>query len=155
MARLMSPHPLLMRAPPIMLLIGAIAAGCTAEPLEPASGSIETVPLHILARNIASYRGQTVRTCGREIEPARYSNGEIIYWRLSVIDPTSPYRFPARVIIPSCNGERPRLRGGCISGRVAREDGSLDPPESVVIGSHEIMSHEWWLHPQCPIRRRP
>jgi len=68
---------------------------------------------------------------------------------LSVRDPTSRYGFPALVYIRSCTERRPRLVRGCIVGRVAREDGSLDPPISRIVSDHQISNSEWWLHPHC------
>jgi hypothetical protein len=68
------------------------------------------------------------------------------------MDPTSPHGSTVYVVVPACNGQAPRLVRGCITGRIAREDGSLDVPDYETIGSHLIGSEEWWLHPQCPAR---
>jgi|GEM_PF-2950879 len=126
------------------------ATGCTHEAVEPSAASaVETVPLHVLARNIGDYRGQIVRTCGGRPSPVRSPDGEIREWELRVTDPTSEHRFTAFVIVPSCNGQMPRLVDGCVTGRVAREDGSLDPPTSMSVISHFIGSDEWWIHPPC------
>lgn len=137
-----------------ILLMCALLGSCAPEQAPaPSASLVPAVPLHVLARTIADFRGRTVRTCGSQLQPAWGASGEVANWRLSVRDPTGPYHFPAIVILPSCNGERPRMeRGGCITGRIAREDGSLDDPDVEIIGSHQIMNYEWWLHPQCPSR---
>ena len=135
----------------LTLATACMLVGCMAEPPSPAAlNGVETVPLHVLARTINNYRGRTVRTCGRELTPITQANGDIRSWELRAVDPTSPHAFTAYVIIPACNGRRPRLDESCAIGRIAREDGSLDPPEDIAIGSHMIGSQEWWLHPQCP-----
>lgn len=133
--------------------LAGFAAACTQALLEPTSQpAVETVPLHILARNIASYRGRTVRTCGRW-RGAQRSGAQVRAWQLSRVDPTSAYRFSASVLVSECRGRRPRLADGCIVGTVAREDRSLEPPDSIIVTDHQIISYEWWLHPQCTLPR--
>jgi len=135
------------------LLVAAclLATGCRERSAHSASGqSVVTVPLHVFARNAADYRGQTIRTCGREVRPITQSNGEIRSWQLRAIDPTSPHRFEAFVVLPACGSRPPRLEHGCVTGRIAREDNSLDVPDAIIVTDHAIGSEEWWLHPSCP-----
>ena len=137
-------------------LIGTLAAACASEqqPRTAIASPVPTVPLHVLARTVADFRGQTVRTCGPELQAGRWPNGEVAYWSMRAKDPISRHNnIYSGVHIASCGGERPPVdTDGCVTGRVAREDGSLEAPTEVIIGSHEIVSFEWILHPQC---RRP
>jgi hypothetical protein len=107
--------------------------------------------LHVLARNIADFRGRTVRTCGPELQAGRGPNGEVAYWSMLARDPISRHNnIYSGVHIAPCGGERrPVDADGCVTGRIAREDGSLEAPVDVIIGSHRIVSFEWILHPQC------
>jgi hypothetical protein len=146
------PHAFLLGS---LALASALVAACTPSPLETASDpAVETIPLHVLARDIESYRGQAVRTCGRWRGALRSAEGQVRAWHLSRIDPTSPHGFTASVLVPECRGRRPRLTDGCISGRVAREDGTLDMPDGVLVTDHLIISYEWWIHPQCEAQAR-
>jgi hypothetical protein len=135
-------------------LFGAFLGACTPEQPRSATGPITpTVPLHVLARTIADYKGRTVRTCGTKLQAARGTDGKVAYGILSARDPASRRDRQASVHIASCGGERPRLDpGGCVTGRVAREDGSLQEPDTVMVSSHAVVNNEWILHPQC---RRP
>jgi hypothetical protein len=141
---------MIQRARVLTLATAGLLAGCMSErPARFAAETVQTVPLHVLARNIEDYRGRTVRVCGGRLRPNRDATGNIRSWHLSVSDPVSPPPSTAYVIIRPCAQERPRLTRGCAVGRIARENGSLDAPESMVIASHSIGSREWWLHPQC------
>lgn len=141
-------QPAPMRAAALITIL--IAAACVREPPEtPATPQPETVPLHILARNIDSYRGRTVRTCGEWNGAMREADGTLLARQLNRIDPTSPHGWGAVVFVAPCSGARPPLSDGCINGRIAREDGSLNDPERIEVVSHRIGSSEWWLHPQC------
>lgn len=143
-----------MRVTGLLMLIGTLLGSCApGQPRATSASLVPTVPLHVLARSIADYRGRIVRTCGPQFRPSRRPDGKITNWRLSVRDPTSPYNFPAIVRVLSCHAETsPFDSEGCVTGRIAREDGSLDEPDVEIVGSHEIVSYEWWLHPQCPSR---
>lgn len=132
------------------VLLSIALVSCSPQRPSPAGVSSDpSVPLHVLARNIESYRGQSVRTCGTELLPITQADGTVRSWSLRKLDPTSSHGFTAYVIVPACAGRRPPMAGGCVVGRVAREDGSLDIPEAITIGSHLIGSQEWRLHPQC------
>jgi hypothetical protein len=124
-------------------------SGCTREAPEPAAASaVETVPLHVLARTIGIYRGRTVRTCGETMVPVTDAQGVVSQWHLSAPD-TTRERATAFVAVATCHGERPHLVDGCVTGRVARNDGSLEDPQSMHLVSHLVGSWEWWMHPHC------
>ena len=144
----------------VSFLVAALATfGCSAdrpEPAAPSAPAIETVPLRTLAANTASYRGQTVRVCGRWSDPPTLRPGEVARSGWALTAPKLPGTFGPHsyfVGVTSCLGRRPRLSSGCITGRIAREDGSLDLPENILVGSHVTGSHEWLLHPQCSVER--
>jgi hypothetical protein len=102
-----------------------------------------------LVRDIGLRRGETIRVCGgRWVEPRRTEDGRLVAWTLSQPG-EPPYRFPISVLVAPCGEERPKLDRGCITGRIAREDGSQTLPENIFVGSHGLVSEEWWLHPQC------
>jgi hypothetical protein len=140
-----------MRALAATLAIATVAGGCAAEqPVTATESIVPTIPLHVLARNIGDFRGRTVRTCGPELEAARRPDGEVAYWIMSARDPISRHNnIYSGVHIASCAARPPVDADGCVTGRVAREDGSLEAPADVIIGSHRIVSFEWILHPQC------
>jgi hypothetical protein len=140
----------MMRALAILVLFWALAA-CTPDQPRNATGStVPTIPLHVLARTIGDYRGRTVRTCGTDLQASQGANGRVNYGILSASDPASRHNLQASVHVASCGGERPRLDpGGCVTGRVAREDGSLREPDAVMVSSHAVVDNEWRLHPQC------
>ena len=124
-------------------------AGCA--PVSPAPEqpqAVRTIPIPQLAREIDRHRGEIVRTCGEQLEPTVNAQGDILRWELSTRD--SITRFPASVVVAACNGGQPPIENGCVTGRVAREDGSLEEPERWIVTDHEIVNYEWWLHPQCP-----
>jgi hypothetical protein len=143
-----------MRVLGAVLVVGPFAGGCTPQEPRAAADSITpTVPLHDLARTIGDYKGRTVRTCGTELQAIRGTDGTVAYGILSARDPASRHNLQASVHIASCGGQSPRLDpAGCITGRVAREDGSLQEPDAVMVSSHAVVDNEWILHPQC---RRP
>lgn len=131
----------------------ALVAGCTAVQPEPGSAeAVQTVAMHDLVRSIDTYRGRTVRVCADELVPRTREDGSVVHWQLRAMNPSE--RFAARLILAQCGGERPQLENGCIVGRIAREDGSLEIPTTMLISDHVVMSEEWWLHPQCPPARR-
>jgi hypothetical protein len=134
----------------ILVAIGLIGQAPDSRREEPdAARNPPTIPIHVLARDIQSYRGQVVRTCGRRLEPAIHEkDGRIVYWTLTAPYPSGRRGWHSGVILSHC-GARPRLSNDCVTGRVAREDESLDIPEVIIVGGHTTMSHEWWLHLDC------
>jgi hypothetical protein len=130
-----------------VLLLAPICAvaACTPVPPEAATtAGVETVPLHVLARTIENHVGRTVRTCGRLERVVPEAENFVI----SVVDPET--RFSARVQVKGCPEGRPRLVDGCITGRIAQENGTLEPnPDARIVASHVIENNEWWLHPRC------
>lgn len=79
---------------------------------------------------------------------AESADGRVVGWNLIVPYSHSP-RSMIFVVVAACEGERPRLSNGCITGRIAREDDSLQPETEIIVVSHTTGSFEWWLHPQC------
>lgn len=142
-------------AAPLAAVACALAAACAPAPPEGAGNLVETVPLHVLARTIADRRGQVVRVCGGNwggtVESAA---GQMRGWVLVAPDPSAPATLRAFVNVRSCDGRRPRRSGDCITGRIAREDGSLTRPESIMVGSHQVGRQEWWVHSQCAAQHR-
>lgn len=128
-------------------------AGCSAAaPEAPSAAAVQTVPLQVLAANTVDYRGRTVRVCGRWQNRSARSGDDApeTGWSLTAPNPPGmhgPHTYS--VIVAACRGARPRLTNGCVTGRIAREDGSLAMPEAILVASHVTGSNEWWLHPQC------
>lgn len=92
---------------------------------------------------IETYRGRVVRVCGRLAQ--RQSRWAVEY----VPRPGDAFfhGYPA-VLIAGCDAA-PRLdRNGCLVGRVAAEDGSMNPPPRSV-RTNDPYSLDWFLHPQC------
>lgn len=130
-----------------LMLIGLafaipILASCVHDSTAP---PVSTVPLLTLARSIERYRGQTVRTCGSSLSPLTASKvGEL----------SAPHgRHGVGVHVRACR-EMKRVRGRrtCLTGRIARPDGSLRPlqPGEPISVSSRIIDYEWYLHQQCP-----
>lgn len=102
----------------------------------------------MIAKDAAAYRGKQVRTCGTDFLPHR--DGEA--WQLSV--PYAEGRHSASVHVIGCQGRPPhRDSEGCITGRVARSDGSLTvPPVLDIVVRSAPDSLPWYIHEQCPAR---
>jgi hypothetical protein len=111
---------------------------------------VETVPLIDLATHMQDYRGRVVRTCGPSFSedlPGRE-------WTLAI--PRAFGHHPAGVRILGCNSAAPAPDGGtCVTGRVARRDGSIAPYRDgeVRIVSSAAISGNWFMHSACPARR--
>lgn len=132
----------------VILTVGT-AAAAYAGASAPLQG--ETVPLVSLARDPEAWRGREVRTCGPEFS----GDSKEGVWELA--RPKVSGYHPAIVRVVGCAGVAPvRDSGGCLSGRVARRNGSIEPVaegEPQVVSS-AIMSYDWYLHAQCPAPRR-
>ena len=131
-----------------------VLASCMPERSEILSGSNLTIPLHLLPRVIRNYRGRVIRTCGERLSPVwKGETDQVVGWNLLAQNPDSRFDYMmVGVEIAPCGSRRPRLIDGCISGRVAREDGSLDEPETSIVTSHLDMDSNWSLHPICTAR---
>lgn len=134
---------------PIVILaaVAIVAAAACATSVLPAGG--ETVPLLTLALDPEAWRGREVRTCGPTFQGHPAEN----MWQLSM-----PHgRHGAGILVPGCAGAAPKRDSkGCVSGRIARRDGSIEPtregePQTI---SSAMISHDWFLHPQCRAPRR-
>jgi hypothetical protein len=135
-----------MRARIFALGPACLAVACAAAAAPPA---VPTVPLVQIATGIEEYRGQMVRICGPR--STRLDGGRA--WQLSV--PRAFGHHAAGVVILGC----PQLAaaGGeetCVTGRIARRDGSIEPDREgrLRVVSSAAISEEWFLHAQCPAR---
>ena len=111
-----------------------------------ASDNAPTLALEHLAYNIERYKGRTIRVCGRIVQSERLPSFSVEH----VPEPGEVF-FHAlpKVFLATCGREAPRLDSqGCIAGRIAREDGSLEIPAAVT-SSDAPVNYEWFLHPQC------
>jgi hypothetical protein len=126
-----------------------LACGCATASSESSVDAV-TVPLHVLANDIAHYRGHWIRTCGTDLNAVWGPGGETTHWHLTARDPASNFPYMrVGVAVATCGSDRPRLIDGCLIGRVARDDGSLEDPKSVIVTSHLTIQREWRLYPQC------
>lgn len=134
-----------------ILTTASVAAAAAYASVGSASPQGETVPIRRLAADPEEWRGREVRTCGPSFRGDR-AKGE---WQLSL--PRASGYHPAIVRILGCAGVKPaRDSNGCVSGRIARRDGSIRPTregEERTISS-AIVSYDWYLHAQCPAPRR-
>ena len=113
------------------------------------SADLPTLAVENYEYNVQRYRNQTVRVCGRVVRRgSRWavehvpSPGEVFF-----------HGYPAVFVAP-CTAGPPQLDSrGCLVGRIAAEDGSLNPPPQI-LDSDEPVSYQWYLHPQCLQRRR-
>jgi|SRR5215217_127612 len=99
--------------------------------------------------DIERYKGQMVRVCGRVVDTQ---------FGVAVEYVPRPGDFffhgsPAVLIVP-CGSARPSPDAdNCILGRVAARDGSVTPPPRTSTDDRPV-DRDWFLHPQCPARRR-
>jgi len=132
----------------VILTVGTAAAAYASASV-PFRG--ETVPLVSLARDPEAWRGREVRTCGPEF----HGDSKEGVWELA--RPSVSGYHPAIVRVLGCADAAPaRDSGGCVSGRIARRDGSIEPLEDGEprVISSDIVSYDWYLHAQCPAPRR-
>jgi hypothetical protein len=123
--------------------LASTLAACAAQLAQPA----ETVRLLVLAVNPERYGGRIVRTCGPSFRAAPEGRAE---WTLTTSMAGS--RHPAGIRILSC-GSQPRPdRNGCITGRIARRDGSAAPEGEADVVSSAAISSVWFLHAGCGAR---
>jgi hypothetical protein len=124
----------------IALIAAGASIGCTslARPFPP-----PTIDMVQLIQHIRSYRGQSVRTCGERLVHSEDA------WDLQ--RPSGLGYHGAHMRIVAC-GARPVLDGeSCITGRIARRDGSVgeDGPEGEGIMTSEVINYTWYLHERC------
>jgi len=115
-----------------------------------------TLTVSELARDLApprgplSFKGRMVRVCRGRLTPV--TPASLHRWELS--GPETTYPYGAIVLVQTCGAARPQLdREGCLTGRVARADGSVRERaagENEVMTAGTTISHTWYLHPQCP-----
>jgi len=134
-----------------IMVVGMAAMGCASVR---ASQPVQTIDAVTMARdlvdNAQTYRGRMIRVCGA----ATFERWRDSEWILAM--PRASGYHPAEVHVLSCGQVRPRRDSeGCITGRIARRDGSLTPlaPDEPRIVSSSIVSYEWFLHARCPSGR--
>lgn len=110
-----------------------------------AAGDATIVPLPLLAQTIAEFRGQTLRSCGPIFQRVPDGRAE---WTLATQVPGS--RHPAGVRVLPCGRSAPRVdASGCITGTIARSDGSTTLEGAPGTVSSAALSSVWFLHEQC------
>lgn len=132
------------------LIMGSCAALLACATTEPEEEALPAIAAGQLARQIESFKGRNVRTCG-QLVPFEGSGPEL--W--AVLSIKDPHRHGASVNVVPCPGVRPRLdANGCIAGRIAYRDGTLDETRQTgaIVMSSAITSYVWYLHAQCPAR---
>lgn len=131
----------------LAVLTSATAVACaTHRDARPA----RTIPLLQVVEQGEALRGRTVRTCGTSFAQVNVGGG-FRKWKLSV--PMSVGWHPARIDILPCGKHEPELdEQGCITGRIARHDGSvrLPGPRELLDAASPGTSVHWALHAQCP-----
>jgi hypothetical protein len=119
----------------------AVAACRTVTPAP--SPDAPTLMLEDYAFNLSPHHGETVRVCGRIVQVRSH-------WAIEHVRQEGELFFHgAPAIFLAWSGSRaPRLdRNGCITGRIAREDGSLVPPVQPTNTSDAPYDYDWFLHP--------
>lgn len=125
---------------------GAVAACAALE----ARKETRTLPILELATAAEKYRGEVVRTCGPEYKPYLKDTDDI--W--AVMKPAAIGYHTAYVLVVPCPGSTPKptSKGRCITGKVARLDGSLTvPAPQLIVVRSAPMSEPWYVHEQCPV----
>ena len=127
-----------------------IISSCAA-PIGARGAEIPTLAVENHEFNLRRYVGQNVRVCGRVVR-------EGPHWGVARIPPPEEFYFhgPPTVLVIACGAAPPSLdRAGCITGRVAAEDGSLRlAPRRNVQSDDSPIDRDWFLHPQCSTPRR-
>lgn len=136
---------------PLAIAACALTCGCLPEqPRSAPTAQVETVQLVDLASNMEAYRGRSVRTCAPRISRLN----EPLEWQLT--GPGRTVRHGAGVLVVACDRNwSPAPHGSCVTGRVARRDGSIEPlkeGESIIVSSDTI-DYTWYLHAQCRNQR--
>jgi hypothetical protein len=134
---------LLIAAGAASILIAGCRTGDAAAAAAPAALGVDAD-----GYRIERHRGQIVRVCGR---PAQFDGRPAIE---HIRRPGETFfHGPPTVLLVPCGGAAPRLdRDGCITGRVAALDGSMNPPPRTLHDDRPV-SPDWFLHLQCPARR--
>lgn len=131
-----------------LILSASLAATVACATAAGVGPEVPTLSVNSAGYRVTRYKGRTVRVCGRLAQ---------VEGRWAVQHIQRPREFflhglPA-VFVATCDQTPPRLdRHGCLVGRIAREDGSLDEPRSVLTDDSPF-THYWLLHPQCPAAR--
>ena len=128
------------------------AAACVASACQTArtvSQDVPTLAIEDFAFDVERHRGRTVRACGRLVQIESR-------WAVEHVPRPGEVYFhgaPAVFLVP-CAGQPPRLDSdGCITGQVARQDGSLAAPAQRTDMGDAPYDYDWFLHPQCRAQR--
>lgn len=125
-------------------LAGCYAGGRAASP------DVPTLAIEDYQFNLRRYIGQRARVCGQVVREGGH-------WGVARLPVSGEFYFHGRptILVIACGDEPPRLdRNGCITGRVAAEDGTLTPvPNRSGLQDDSPVDREWFLHPHCPRRR--
>lgn len=131
--------------------VAAVSGSACRRTVDAQRGDVQTFAVSDLAYSIERHRGQTVRICGA-LGPSEDAG----IWRLEDLRATEASQIHGRpaVLIAACGGNRPPLdRRSCLTGRIARRDGSLTYPPGAPVAVDDVRTnYEWFLHPQCPSR---
>ena len=122
------------------LLFGCVAAGVP--------DTVPTLSVKEFSKSPESYCGAVLRICGDRLANIGVDEPS---WTLST--PQAFGYHPARVTVLPCGGTRPTPKTNvCIVGRIARQDGSLDPiPPSQIFVRSPGATNPWYLHAQCAV----
>jgi hypothetical protein len=139
-----------------VLLLSVAAAACTGElastvavPDAPPDPAVATLSVAEFARTAEHLKGRTVRVCGGRLSPYWDAERRPIGW--FVAQSSVAGYHPAIVNIGSCGAAKPKLEAAkCLTGRVARPDGSLNTDNWNAVITSSVENRNWYLHPlQC------
>lgn len=130
----------------LSLIVGIICVACVARlPKQDPS----RVSLLKIATDPEAYKGRSVRICGTSFRRALDGSRK---WEL--IQSNAVGYHPAIVRVLPCDSHDPLPDSdSCLTGRIARQDGSLTEfkPDYIVVSSSPD-SQPWYLHAQCRVR---
>jgi hypothetical protein len=135
----------MLRTLTISAAMGMIAACAT---VDDPRATAPTLSVNSSGYNVEGHKGRTVRVCGR----LAWVEGR---WAVQHVQRPGEFflhGLPA-VFVAGCGGAVPTLdRNGCVTGRVTRENGTLDESRRVVTNDSP-WTHYWIVHPQCGSER--
>lgn len=135
----------------VLLIGGLSASSCRTTPSNSADSQPQ-ITAEEFVLNAHRYGGRAVKVCGRLSAPPR----DNLRWGLSEANAAEGDRYhgPMTALVLPCPSTTPRLdRNGCLTGVVARRDGSFEqPPLTPTTVVVPPINNEWFLHAQCPAR---
>jgi hypothetical protein len=138
---------LLLRIWPALIALPAgaalVAACATPSPSEPA---VATLSVAEFARTAEQLKGRTVRACDGKFYEIYDLSDKLIGWTFAKSSVQGYH--PVHIYIGSCGATKPKLdRQGCLTGRVARPDGSMNRDNWDLTVSSDVANYNWYLHP--------